>query len=120
MNESVDISENIIKQKKKIKEIKRRELLNMIMRQTNYTEEETIIQLKKWNYNSLLVMKAYLNPNFMEKKANPTESKSLNQRVMTEIRGFCDKGAHLHRLRQEMAAKISAQHAAIPQQDETS
>ena len=40
----------------------------MILRQTNYTEEEALKELIKWNYNTLYVMKAYLNPNFMEKK----------------------------------------------------
>ena len=93
--DSVDISGQIFKEKKK------EMLLKMIMRQTNYTKEESIEQLKKWNYNTIYVMKAYLNPKFQEKKKEE-ENKSTNERMMKEIRSFCDKGTRLYNLKKKM------------------
>jgi len=83
-----------------IMEKKRNILLNMIMRQTNYTEKKALNELKKWNYNTLHVMKAYLNPEFQQKKQ--PNNKSVNQRMMTEIRLFCDKGTKIYNMKQEL------------------
>ena len=96
----MDISQNE-QSKQTIKEKKREMLLKMIMRQTNYTEEEAIQQLKKWHYNSIHVMKAYLNPDFQKKKAE-SQTKSTNQRMMKEIRTFCDKGTRVYYLKKEL------------------
>ena len=41
-----------------------KEVINLVMRQTDYTEEEAIDRLKKWNNNYINVIKEYLNPNF--------------------------------------------------------
>ena len=96
----VDLSKNRIEQIKKQREIKRKHLMNMILRQTNYTEEKALEELKKWNYNTLYVMKAYLNPNFMVKKEKKLGS--VNQRMMGEIRNFCDTGNKLNFMRREL------------------
>jgi len=61
----------------------------LIKSQTNYTEEEAKKKLTDWNGNYMNVIKEYLNPNFnikQEKKDN----RSVNQKVMGEIRGFMD------------------------------
>ena len=61
----------------------------LIKSQTNYTEEEAKKKLTEWNGNYMNVIKEYLNPNFkikMEKKDN----RSVNQKVMGEIRDFMD------------------------------
>jgi len=61
----------------------------LIKTQTNYTEEEAKEKLEHWNGNYMNVIKEYLNPNFnikMEKK----DTRSINQKVMGEIRGFMD------------------------------
>ena len=84
-------NESTLEEKKKIM---REELLKMITRQTNYTKEKALEKLKFWNYNFIHVMKEYLNPDFLEKKDMP--KKSLNQRVMKEIRSFCEKGQKIH------------------------
>ena len=63
--------------------------LALIKSQTNYTEEEAKEKLEKWEGNYMNVIKEYLNPNFnikMEKKDN----RSVNQKMMGEIRGFMD------------------------------
>ena len=48
--------------------MKKEKILDMIMTQTNYTEEEALEKLKKWNYNTIFVIKDYLNPDFLKKK----------------------------------------------------
>ena len=61
----------------------------LIKSQTNYTEEEAKEKLEKWEGNYMNVIKEYLNPNFnikLEKKDN----RSVNQKMMGEIRGFMD------------------------------
>ena len=63
----IDISTNAAI-KREIKEIKREELINMIMRQTDYDREKILEKLKFWHYNSLYVIKEYLNPNFLKKE----------------------------------------------------
>jgi hypothetical protein len=86
------------------KKIKREEILNMIMSQTNYNKEKALEKLKYWNYNTIFVIKDYLNPNFL-KKEKPVEQKSLNQRMMHEIRNFCDRGQKIYNLQQNMYKK---------------
>ena len=49
-------------------EIKKKELIKLIKRQTDYNEEEILEKLKFWNYNYLNVIKEYLNPNFFSIK----------------------------------------------------
>lgn len=99
----VDISTNAaIKQE--IKEIKREELINMIMRQTDYDREKILERLKFWNYNSLYVIKEYLNPNFLKKKEE--KNKSLNQRMMGEIRNFCERGQRIYDFKKKVSERI--------------
>jgi len=69
-------------------EIRDSEIISMILRQTSYTEEETIEKLKLWDNNYINVIKEYVNPNFQHKK--PVQHKSTNQNVMSEIRNFMD------------------------------
>jgi hypothetical protein len=69
--------------------VREKEIINLVMRQTDYTEEQVKEKLKKWNNNYINVIKEYLNPNF-NKKVKKTESKTLNQQMMGEIRNFMD------------------------------
>jgi len=63
--------------------------LKIIISQTNYSEEEAVVKLKKWDNNFINVIKEYLNPNFQKKKE--PKKKSLNQNIIGEIRKFKDK-----------------------------
>ena len=47
-------------------------------------------------------MKAYLNPDFNKCKSKK-EKKTLNQRIMSEIRTFCDNGVKQYNLRNKHA-----------------
>jgi len=66
-----------------------KEVINLVMRQTDYTEEEAIDRLKKWNNNYINVIKEYLNPYF-DQPREKSKPKTLNQQMMGEIRQFMD------------------------------
>ena len=69
--------------------IREKEVINLVMRQTDYTEEQSKEKLKQWNNNYINVIKEYLNPKFNKKEIKQT-SKTLNQQMMGEIRTFMD------------------------------
>tara|TARA_Y100000817_G_scaffold314597_1_gene314073 strand:- start:1095 stop:1313 length:219 start_codon:yes stop_codon:yes gene_type:complete len=64
------------------------ELINLVIRQTDYDEEKARERLTHWDNDYISVIKEYLNPNFQQKK----EEKKLtnNQRIMKELRDFYD------------------------------
>ena len=64
------------------------ELINLVVRQTDYDEEKAKERLTHWDNDYISVIKEYLNPNFQQKK----EEKKLtnNQRIMKELRDFYD------------------------------
>jgi hypothetical protein len=69
--------------------IHEKEVINLVMRQTDYTEEQSKEKLKQWNNNYINVIKEYLNPEFNKKEIKKT-TKTLNQQMMGEIRSFMD------------------------------
>ena len=69
--------------------IREKEVINLVMRQTDYTEEQTQEKLKQWNNNYINVIKEYLNPEFNKNEIKQT-NKTLNQQMMGEIRTFMD------------------------------
>ena len=69
--------------------VRNAEIINLVMRQTNYTEDEVADKLKYWNNNYIDVIKEYLNPDFKTPKKD-VKSKTLNQQMLGEIRTFMD------------------------------
>ena len=63
--------------------------LALIKSQTNYTDEEAVEKLEKWDGSYMSVIKEYLNPNFNVKVVEK-DTRSTNEKMMTEIRGFMD------------------------------
>jgi len=62
------------------------EKIQVILRQTNYTQEEAIQKLKEYNFNEISVIKAYLG--IVEK--TKTTPKTLNQEIYTQLRHRLD------------------------------
>lgn len=85
----IDIENQQDIQKREQQKFRQKELIKLVMRQTDYTEETVKQKLIEWNNNYIKVIKEYINPNF-DKKSEKIY-KSTNQGVMTEIRGFMDK-----------------------------
>ncbi len=48
-------------------EERKKQVINLVMRQTDYTHEEAVAKLSQWDHNYLAVIKEYMNPNFKEK-----------------------------------------------------
>ena len=75
-------------------------LIEMVMRQTILTFDETKEQLEINNNNYMIVIKEALG--IKEKK--DTEIKSINQQIYTEIRGLMDNASDTYRKNKEYDA----------------
>jgi len=70
-------------------EVRKKALVDLVVRQTDYDEDKAMIKLIEWNYNYINVIKEYMNPNFRAvKKEEKTGTK--NQMIYGEIRNFMD------------------------------
>jgi len=73
------------------------EKVEMILRQTDYTEEEAKNKLKEFNYDHIQVVKFYLG--IPEKKEQPI--KNVNQEIYKQIRYKLDSNMREYNLRKE-------------------
>jgi hypothetical protein len=73
------------------------EKVEMILRQTDYSEEEAKNKLKDHNYDHILVIKSYLG--ITEKKEPPI--KTVNQEIYKQIRYRLDSNMREYNLRKE-------------------
>ena len=73
------------------------EKVAMILRQTDYTEEEAKNKLKEFNYDHIQVVKSYLG--IPEKKTLPI--KTVNQEIYKQIRYRLDSNMREYNLRKE-------------------
>ena len=69
-------------------EDRKTEIINLVMRQTNYDKDTIVEKLEANNNNYLAVIKEYIMQDKKEKKK--VENKSTNQKIMSEIRTFMD------------------------------
>tara|TARA_R110002074_G_C12440473_1_gene657637 strand:- start:287 stop:691 length:405 start_codon:yes stop_codon:yes gene_type:complete len=80
-------------------EQKQKLLIEMVMRQTNLSFDETNEQLKKYNNNYMIVIKEALG---IIKSSEQKKITSVNQEIYTEIRGLMDNASERHRKQQEL------------------
>ncbi len=95
-----DLSGNELKDA--VREEKRKQVIDLVCRQTDYTREKAEEELIKHRGNYMNVVKAYLNPNYAKEQENKVPDKSTNQRIYTEIRGFMDKAARNYEKQKQM------------------
>ena len=98
-----DLSGNVLRDA--IKSEKRKQVIDLVCRQTDYTPEKAEAELIKHKGNYMLVVKEYLNPTFIEDKKREIENqnvKSTNQRIYSEIRGFMDTAARNYEKKKQM------------------
>ena len=74
-----------------------KEKIEMILRQTDYTEDEAKNKLKEFNYDHIQVIKSYLG--ITEKKAPPI--KTVNQEIYKQLRHRLDSNMREYNLRKE-------------------
>ncbi len=113
----VDISgEELIKQRAEAMEKqianRRQAMIELIMRQTDYTEEVARIKLEHWKNNYLHVIKEYMNPDFQDKLKTPEPSSTKNQMIYGEIRNFMDDVNKQQLQRKHRAEQLEQQRAA--------
>jgi len=70
-------------------QVRKQKIIDLVCSQTDYTREEAEEKLKNRNYNYLDVIKEYLNPN----RKPVQQTKTLNQQIFSNIRGFMDSGS---------------------------
>ena len=66
------------------------EKIQIIMRQTDYSNEEARNQLEMHNFNIMKTLSSFMNP----KKREPeiVKQKSVNQEIYSQIRNYLDNG----------------------------
>lgn len=84
-------------------EQRKKAIVELVMRQTNYTQEETIEKLEEHKYNYLSVIKLYMNPENKQPSQPANINKTKNQMIYGEIRNFMDdvNKQYLYRKRQK-------------------
>ena len=86
------------------------ETCKMIMRQTDYSYEESREKLIKENFNYLTVIQKYVTGETTQSKSEttPTETsnKTVNQHIYSELRNFMDTAAVGYEQRKRRAEKM--------------
>lgn len=84
-------------------EQRKKAIVELVMRQTNYTQEEAIEKLEEHKYNYLSVIKLYMNPENKQSSKPANANKTKNQMIYGEIRNFMDgvNKQYLYRKRQK-------------------
>ena len=83
---------------------KKKEIVKLVCRQTDYTEENARQLLEENKYNYIIIIKNWLKAPLDVSAAEVKPSKSLNQRVIGEIRNFMDEGYKLTEYRKRQKA----------------
>jgi len=99
--------EELIQKRKEQYERQIENLKNIILRQTDYSEEEAINKLKEYNNNAMNVIREYMGSSSTNKN-NKTDKpvKSENQQMYAEMRGMLDTAARNYRIKKENEEKI--------------
>ena len=77
------------------------EKVQIILRQTDYTEEVALEKLKEHNFDEIATIRSYFG--IPEKKVPPI--KSLNQEIYRQLRGKLDASMHDYREKEEQKNK---------------
>lgn len=87
------------KKQNEILEKRKLELIDVLMRQTDYSREKAIEELEATNYNISHAISKYMG---IDKSTDNTKQpKTTNQKIFKEIRDFMDKGSRDYERRKE-------------------
>ena len=65
-------------------------IIDIILRQTDYTEEQTIAKMKEHNNNAITIIREYVSGGIDVKGIKKETEKSTNQQIYGEIRSLMD------------------------------
>lgn len=97
-NKEINNDEEKEKYKKLVKEKNdkiKKKLLEIVLRQTSYTENEALNKLETNNYNLNKVIQEYMNPNNNNKKEDTNIN--IQKQIYSEIRNLMDYGPRKQR-----------------------
>ena len=100
VNDNTEARENLIKMYESITE-PLNEVIQIVCRQTELTEEEARDRLEKEQYNYMKVLNDYFGIKDTSKNKNRLSTLSTNQQIYGEIRNLMDSGARSFRKEQE-------------------
>lgn len=66
------------------------EKIQIIMRQTDYSNEEARNELEKHNFNIMKTLSSFMNPK--KRESENVKQKSVNQQIYSQIRNYLDNG----------------------------
>lgn len=92
----------------KIVETRKKELIEILMRQTEFTKEEAIKTLEETKYDITEAIKKYMSCKNTDICEKDTENISTNQKIFKEIRSFMDKGCAEYERKKEFQEKLKA------------
>ena len=87
------------KKQNEILEKRKLELIDVLMRQTDYSREKAIEELEATNYNISHAISKYMGID--KSTSNTKQPKTTNQKIFKEIRDFMDKGSRDYERRKE-------------------
>ena len=93
--------EDKLKKQKEYREKIQDEMCKMVMRQTEYTYEESKQKLQENNNNYMTVIQEYLG-----KTTKKKEPKTVNQKIYKEIRTFMDYGSEKYEYQKKQQKKM--------------
>jgi len=108
-----DIDEKTLGRRKAI-EKRSEEIIALVQRQTDYDREMTISKLQEWEGNYISVIREFMNPDHKDKE-DREDGRSLNQRVLGEMRGFIDQVNEGHIRRKEAGMRRQMRMMAVAQ-----
>ena len=100
--------EKYIEQLKNRDMLIKKELINLVMRQTTYSEDEAKEQLEKNKYNFHLVLKEFMTPNTTKQDTN-NKSINIQQTIYKEIRTMMDSASRKQRYQAEFNRRMEEQ-----------
>lgn len=82
---------------------------NIILRQTDYSEEEVIQKLKEHNNDPMAVIREYMGTPSSTRPAAQAQAqaKSVNQQIYGEIRSLMDNAAKNYQLKKEYEERMA-------------
>jgi len=92
------------------------EKIEIVMRQTDYTQEIASLKLKEYNNDHIKVIKSYLG--ITEKKAPTQKTTSINQEIYKQIRHKLDDSMKSYNNKQEEKLKSEIEQNTLRLKDE--
>ena len=85
------------------------EIVELVLRQTDYSKEDAILNLELNNYNFHKVIKEYMTPETNQEDRNDEKKINVNQQIFKEIRNMMDSGERNKRFADELKSRLNTE-----------